>query len=168
MIRGIKISPHHIFGPSRIGGHPQLYQRGEGLKLYQKGEGLANLFSSIFGKVLPLAKDAIKKVAESKVVKDTGKQVLKSASNALLNITADALSGESSKESMSKNLASARQDIAKTIRNANKRTLADNGGDILKKKLKQSSKKKRKDVKLKVKNTKKHTKNHSYSVFQDE
>ena len=40
MIRGIKISPHHIFGPSRIGGHPQLYQRGEGLKLYQKGEGV--------------------------------------------------------------------------------------------------------------------------------
>ena len=166
MIRGVKISPHHIFGPSRIGGHPQLYQRGEGLKLYQKGEGLANLFSSIFGKVLPLAKDAIKKVAESKVVKDTSKQVLKSASNAALNIAADAVSGKSSKESMRKNLASARQDIANTIRNANKRTLADNEGDILKKKFKQSSKKKRKDVKIKV--NKKHSKNHSYSVFQDE
>merc|ERR1712020_509668 len=99
MIRGIKISPHHIFGPSRIGGHPQLYQRGEGLKLYQKGEGLSNIFSSIFGKVLPLAKDALKKLTESKVIKDAGEQVLKSASNAALNIAADAISGESSKES---------------------------------------------------------------------
>ena len=69
MIRGIKISPHHIFGPSRIGGHPQLYQRGEGLKLYQKGEGLANLFSSIFGKVLPLAKGAIKKLQKARLSK---------------------------------------------------------------------------------------------------
>ena len=168
MIRGIKVSPQQIFGPSRIGGHPQLYQRGEGLRLYQKGEGLGNIFSSIFGKVLPLAKEAIKRLAENKVIKDTGEQILKSASNAALNIAADTISGESSKESMKKNLVSAREDIANTIRNANKRTLVENEGDILKKKLKQASKKKRKDVKLKVKNTKKHTKNHSYSVFQDE
>ena len=76
MIRGIKVSPQQIFGPSRIGGHPQLYQRGEGLRLYQKGEGLGNIFSSIFGKVLPLAKEAIKRLAENKVIKDTGQQIL--------------------------------------------------------------------------------------------
>ena len=168
MIRGIKVSPQQIFGPSRIGGHPQLYQRGEGLRLYQKGEGLGNIFSSIFGKVLPLAKEAIKRLAENKVIKDTGEQILKSASNAALNIAADTISGESSKESMKKNLVSARQDIANTIRNANKRTLIANEEDILKKKFKQASKKKRKDIKLKVNNSKKRTKNHSYSVFQDE
>ena len=77
MIRGIKISPHHIFGPSRTGGNPQLYQRGEG-QLYQQGEGLGSVFSSIFSKVMPL----VKRVANSNVVKATGKKLLNSASDA--------------------------------------------------------------------------------------
>ena len=44
---GLRISPHHIFGPSSAGGHSSLFQNGQGLldpELYQTGEGLGNIF----------------------------------------------------------------------------------------------------------------------------
>ena len=42
---GLRVSPHHIFGPSSAGGHSSLFQSGDGLRdlqLYQTGEGLGN------------------------------------------------------------------------------------------------------------------------------
>lgn len=166
MIRGIKISPHHIFGPSKTGGDPQLYQRGNGFELYQRGEGLGNIFSSLYTKVMPW----VKKVADSKVVKAAGKEILDSASNAAINLAADVISGKSAKQSANNNLENARQEIAKTIRNANKRTSLDNTDNevVIAKKPKQSSKKKRKDLKVKIKNIKKPLKYSSYNIFQDE
>ena len=38
---GLRVSPHHIFGPSSAGGHTAIFQQGEGLndlKLFQTGE----------------------------------------------------------------------------------------------------------------------------------
>ena len=79
---GLRVSPHHIFGPSSAGGHTTLFQQGEGLndlKLFQTGEGLGNIFSSLFRKIMPAAGRTIKKIASSKIVKEGGKQLLDSA-----------------------------------------------------------------------------------------
>ena len=70
---------------------------------------------------------------------------------------------------MKKNLNAARQDIARTIRNANKRNLVEENdkSSTSKKKPRKSKITKRRDVKLKLNNNKKYPKN-NYSVFNDE
>ena len=111
----------------------------------------------------------VKKVANSDIVKTTGKKVVNSASDAVINVAADAISGKSARQSMKKNLDAARQDIANAIRTANKRNLPKENDipTIASKKAKKSPKKQRKTVKFKVNTIKKHPRK-SYSVFNDE
>ena len=124
---GLRISPHHIFGPSSAGGHSSLFQNGQGLldpELYQTGEGLGNIFSSIFRKIIPVAGRTIKKIASSKLAKEGGKKLLNSAIDVATNVAADVMDGKKPiKESLDDNLNTARKSIASSIRNTNKRML---------------------------------------------
>ena len=131
---GLRVSPHHIFGPSSAGGHTTLFQQGEGLndlKLFQTGEGLGNIFSSLFRKIMPAAGRTIKKIASSKIVKEGGKQLLHSAINVAANVAADALDGNKPvKESLDDNLNAAKKSIASSIRNSNKRKLLEAANEL--------------------------------------
>ena len=110
---------NQIFGPSNVGG--TLADSRE-RQLYMTGEGLGSFFGSLFRKIIPAATKTIKKIAGSKIVKDTGKQLLNSGVDALTNVAADAISGEkTASESMSDELAKARKDISNALKNANKR-----------------------------------------------
>ena len=165
---GLRVSPHHIFGPSSAGGHTSLFQHGEGLnhlKLYQTGEGLGNIFSSLLRKIMPAAGRTIKKVASNKVVKEAGKQLLHSAVNVAANVAADALDGSKPiKESIDDNLNTAKKSIASSIRNSNKRKLLEaNELDI-------SPRKKTRKVKKKPTFLvrKPHQKGRGFNLFYDE
>ena len=142
---GLRISPHHIFGPSSAGGHSSLFQNGQGLldpELYQTGEGLGNIFSSIFRKIIPVAGRTIKKIASSKLAKEGGKKLLNSAIDVATNVVADVLDGKKPiKESLDDNLNTARKSIASSIRNTNKRMLLE-AADIVPRKKRKKEKKK--------------------------
>ena len=142
---GLRISPHHIFGPSSAGGHSSLFQNGKGLhnlELYQTGEGLGNIFSSIFRKIIPVAGRTIKKIASSKLAKEGGKKLLNSAIDVATNVAADVMDGKKPiKESLDDNLNSARKSIASSIRNTNKRMLLEAADIIPTKKARKRTKK---------------------------
>ena len=131
---GLRLSPHHIFGPSSAGGHSALFQQGEGLndlKLFQTGEGLGDIFSSLYRKIIPAAGRAIKKIASSKIVKEGRKQLLHSAIDVATNVAADALDGNKPiKESLDDNLNAAKKSIASSIRNSNKRKILETAGEV--------------------------------------
>ena len=142
---GLRVSPHHIFGPSSAGGHSSLFQKGEGLhdlELYQAGEGLGNIFSSIFHKIIPVAGRTIRKIASNKLVKQGGKKLLDSAINVATNVAADVLDGKKPmKESLDDNLNLAKKSIASSIRNTNKRMLLEAADIIPRKKTRKVKKK---------------------------
>ena len=142
---GLRVSPHHIFGPSSAGGHSSLFQNGDGLRdlqLYQTGEGLGNIFSSIFHKIIPVAGRTIKKIASNKLVKQGGKKLLDSAINVATNVAADVLDGKKPmKESLDDNLNLAKKSIASSIRNTNKRMLLEAADVIPRKKTRKVKKK---------------------------
>ena len=142
---GLRVSPHHIFGPSSAGGHSSLFQNGDGLRdleLYQTGEGLGNIFSSIFHKIIPVAGRTIKKIASNKLVKQGGKKLLDSAINVATNVAADVLDGKKPmKESLDDNLNMAKKSIASSIRNTNKRMLLEAADIIPRKKTRKGKKK---------------------------
>ena len=142
---GLRVSPHHIFGPSSAGGHSSLFQNGKGLhdlELYQAGEGLGNIFSSIFRKIIPVAGRTIKKIASSKLAKQGGKKLLNSAINVATHVAADVLDGKKPmKESLDDNLNLAKKSIASSIRNTNKRMLLEAVDIIPRKKTRKGKKK---------------------------
>ena len=145
---GLRISPHHIFGPSSAGGHSTLFQEGEGFndpKLFQTGEGLGDIFSSLYRKIVPMAGRTFKKIASSKIVKEGRKKLLDSAIDVAANVAADVLDGNKPvKESLDENLNAAKKSIASSIRNSNKRKLLEeyNDSDSTPKKRKRNAKKK--------------------------
>ena len=111
-----------IFGPSTTGG--AIYDVGE-RQLYQHGGGIGSVFSKflpkLFGKVLPAAAKTVKNIAGSKIVKDTGKQLLDSTITGLTNIAADTISGSKTiNESLSDELKNARSEISQALKKANK------------------------------------------------
>ena len=131
---GLRLSPHHIFGPSSAGGHSSLFQQGEGLndlRLFQRGEGLGDIFSSLFEKIIPAAKRTVKNIATSKIVKEGGKHLLNSAIDVATNVAVDALEGNRPiKESLDDNLTVAKRSIASSIRNSNKRKLLEASSEL--------------------------------------
>ena len=162
MIRGSKISPHQIFGPSSLGGHSQTFQRGEGM--YQSGQGLGNMFAALFRKAMPMAGRMMKSIANNETVKAGGKQLLNSAADVAKNVAVDLISGEKPlQESMDENLQSARKAIADSIRNPNKRKVLENADKVSVKKIKRAKKKKVVTTKRKHRRRLK-----NYSIFQDE
>ena len=166
---GLRVSPHHIFGPSSAGGHSTLFQQGEGLndpKLFQTGEGLGNIFSSLFRKIVPAAGRAIKKIATSKIVKEGGKKLLNSAINVAANVAADVLEGDKPiKQSLDDNLDMAKKSIASSIRNSNKRKLLEDYNDSG-----STPRKKKRNVKKKPTFLvgKRSQKGQGYNLFRDE
>ena len=150
-----------IFGPSATGGTlPDAVER----DLYMTGEGLGSFFSSIIRKILPAAANVAKKVAGSKVLRETGKQLLDSGVNAATNVAIDAISGQKPvDESAADELSKARGEIANALKNANKKRQLENSeynaGSAVKKK--KTAKKKKKLQKYKKKRI-------SKSVFDDD
>ena len=111
-----------IFGPSRTGG--TINDVGERY-LYQHGEGIGSFFSKflpkLFGKVLPAVAKTVKNIAGSKIVKDTGKQLLDSTITGLTNVAADTISGSKTiNESLSDELKNARSELSQALKKANK------------------------------------------------
>ena len=87
------------------------------------GRGLGNILSRIFGKLIPFLKTAGTKVMKSattkaakgvakRALKSAGKSALKAAGNAALN----ALEGKPVKQGVQKDLASAKKELAQTVR----------------------------------------------------
>ena len=169
MFRGYnKPAKSQIFGPSATGGTWADAQ--ENRQLYMTGEGLGSFFGSIFRKIIPAASKAIKKVlpaatntvkkiAGSKIVQETGKQLMDSGVNAMANVAANAISGEKSVgESMSEELTNARKEISNALKKANQERKASETEDDdvvpvkrkLKGKRKPTKKSKRKRVQLSV------------------
>ena len=103
-----------IFGPYATGG--SMNDAGE-RQLYQHGEGIGSIFSSLFSKFLPAAARTVKNIAQSKIVQDTGKQILDSTITGLTNATANAISGDKTvKESISDELKNARAEISTALK----------------------------------------------------
>ena len=101
---------------------------------------------------------AAKKIAGSKIVRETGKQLLDSGVDAMANVAANAISGEKSVgDSMSEELTNARKEISTALKKANReRKLPDE-------KVSGSSKKKKKKGKRKISK-----KSRKQSVFDDD
>ena len=115
MFRGYK-KPRKsdIFGPSSTGWTSSDTRQRE---LYQEGEGLGSILSSIFRKVAPFATKAVKKIAGSSIVKDTGKALTESAVTGLTNVAADIIGADRTfEESFSDQLSNARKNISTAIK----------------------------------------------------
>lgn len=151
-------SRQQIFGPSSTGGS---WADARQDQLYMRGEGLGSFFGSMFRKIVPVATKTFKKIAGSKFVQDSGKQLLDGGMNALANVAADAISGDKDiSESVSEQVKNARKEISSSIRKANKRRKYTQLRDDH-----TTTPTKRKKKKLLPKARKKTTK---YDIFDDE
>ena len=157
-----KPAKSQIFGPSSTGG---TWADTDNRRLYMTGEGLGSFFGSLFRKIAPMASKAVKnilpaakKIAGSKIVRETGKQLLDSGVDAMANVAANAISGEKNiGESMSEELSNARKDISTALKKANReRKLPDEKIPAKKRK----TKNKRKTIKK--------FKRKNFSVFDDD
>ena len=123
----------------------------------QSGRGLGGIFSSLFKFIRPLATTAIKKavpalkkVATSKVVKQTFKNVGKSAKKSAIRTAVDALSdladGRDPKQTIIRGARNtAKKTIKKTAKNLSKQ-ISDNSNNIKKKSYVKNKNKKRKSI----------------------
>ncbi len=108
--------------------HPQRRQAGllryHTGPAYQRGRGLGSFLGGLFRKVMPLAKNVagkavsgLKRMAQSDIAKDLGKQLVESSVQGL----ADVVSGEDAKDVMQSKVHQAKQDIAEALRQSVKR-----------------------------------------------
>lgn len=84
--------------------------------VYQKGEGLSNIFLNIVRRVIPFAKETIKKIASSDITKQAVKELSKQGGEALKNIAADVVSGKNPTQTAKESLVKAQNDISNIIR----------------------------------------------------
>lgn len=86
---------------------------------YQRGRGLGSLFSGLMRGFAPLARmglQAGKKLINSDIVKNVGRNVLDHGKKALIGMAADLIEGKNVKENAQAQLNEARKDIANTLR----------------------------------------------------
>jgi hypothetical protein len=143
MFRGYnKPRKSDIFGPSSTGGTlNDARQR----QLYQEGEGFGSILSSIFRKIVPFAKKAVKTIAGSSIVKDTGKALKESAITGLTGVAADVIGGDKTlEESLSNQLTGARKKISTAIKASSRKR----GNESVKTGVKNKGKKKIKRRKI--------------------
>ena len=120
-----------IFGPSSIGGR---FSDSRERQLYQQGEGFGSFISSIFKKIIPAAAKTVKKIAGSRIVKDTSKQLADSAITGLTNVASDVIAGDKTLgESFSDNLSNARKEISSAIKTSNRKRKIIEGDKTVKK-----------------------------------
>jgi len=112
--------------------------RGRGLKPFPgsftdddgaliRGKGVGSVFTRIFTSVIPFIKGALKvgkKVAQSSVGRSLGREVKRSATEAGLNVVADALQGRNVLQSSKENLVKARNRVGRKLENLGKTALA--------------------------------------------
>lgn len=90
---------------------------------YQQGRGFGGFFSAIFRGLKPLFSMGLSKGKEllsSNLAKQVGQTALDVGKNAVKNLAADMLEGADMKESVNKELQSAKTKIAKQIRGSGK------------------------------------------------
>lgn len=93
-----------------------LVHRGE---RFQSGRGIGSFMSGLFRRLKPLASMGLatgKKILNSQIVKDIGNTALDFGKDALKNVAVDILEGKNVKDSLTKELESAKTKIADTIR----------------------------------------------------
>lgn len=86
---------------------------------YQRGRGLGSLFSGLMRGFAPLARmglQAGKRLINSDIVKNVGRNVLEHGKKALVGMAADLIEGKNVKENAQAQLNEARKDIANTLR----------------------------------------------------
>ncbi len=132
----LKKTTENIFGPSSTGGTlNDARQR----QLYQEGEGFGSILSSIFRKIVPFAKKAVKTIAGSSIVKDTGKALKESAITGLTGVAVDVIGGDKTlEESLSNQLTGARKKISTAIKASSRKR----GNESVKTRVKNKGKKK--------------------------
>lgn len=98
-----------------------LIHRGE---RYQVGRGLGSLFSGLFRTLRPLFSKGLatgQRLLSSNLAKKVGSTALDIGKRAATNIAVDILEGKNVKESLNKELETAKSDIANKIRGGRKR-----------------------------------------------
>lgn len=90
----------------------------------QRGRGIGSLLGGLFRTILPKVASSGAKVAkriiQSDIAKDVGRQLRDTATNSAVQMTADALEGKNVSESLQNQLDNAKKDLAKTIRSRSK------------------------------------------------
>jgi len=91
---------------------------------FQAGRGIGGLFRGLFRGLKPLVSmglSAGKRFLQSDLMKNVGRTALEMGKDALKNVAADALEGKNVKESLDKELDTAKSRIAQTIRGSGSR-----------------------------------------------
>lgn len=91
----------------------------------QRGNGF---LGSIFRAITPAFKTGLRSAAnigrraiKNQTIRNLGKEALKSAVDVTVNLAADALEGDLSKDKLAKNISSARKRVADAVRDGNKK-----------------------------------------------
>jgi len=91
-----------------------------------RGKGVGSVFTRIFSSVVPFIKGALKvgkKVGQSSVGRSLAREVKRSATEAGLNVVADALQGKNVVQSSKENLVKARNRVGKRLADLSKTTV---------------------------------------------
>lgn len=81
----------------------------------QRGRGIGNMLGQGFIKSLPALKFIGKQILSSQIAKDVGSSLKNSTYRGLRNVAVDAVRGNNVRESFTRELGKARQDIAKAL-----------------------------------------------------
>jgi hypothetical protein len=146
-----------------VGVNRNQLQKGQGLVVHrgdflQEGSGLGSFFSGLLKKILPLAKRGIGAVLKNKSVQKVGKDLFHQGIQASTDAVADIIQGEDPSIKAKAKLASAKSQIADTLRVLPGELLGD------------SNKKKRKSEPSAPKSSKKLKKGKGkgkYNIFKD-
>lgn len=128
-------------------------------RYYMRGSGVGSIFSTIFRRLVPLAKNVVNtglNFAQSKTGKKFIKGAKRTALDAGLNIAHDALQGQNLKQSVTKRLKNAGEELIEDIRGKPKRRKRRK--KVIAKKYRGGSTKKKPKKKKKKKKTKTKTK----------
>ena len=91
---------------------------------FQRGRGIGSIFSSLFRGLAPLAKmglSAGKKFISSGIGKKLADTAIDAGKQGLVNLTADALSGENIIESGKRQLSDVKEKLASTLRGSGRK-----------------------------------------------
>ena len=148
-----------------VGVNRNQLQKGQGLVVHrgdflQEGSGLGSFFSGLLKKILPLAKRGIGAVLKNKTVQKVGKDLFHQGIQASTDAVADIIQGEDPSIKAKAKLASAKSQIADTLRVLPGELLGD--GDSNKKKRKSSPSAPKRSKKLKKGKGK-----GKYNIFKD-
>ena len=141
---------------------------------YQKGEGFGSFFKTLFRNAAPIAKrliggakTAVGSALKSDIAKQAGQSLLNQGIETSANILGDIVDGQNVKDSFKKNLKTARQNIAQTLKSSVKSGIKRKADNInaIEPKVKKRKPTQRKNIKFAPKVRRK--RNFAYDLFED-